>query len=253
MTASITRDALTTYLNDYLDPPRFKDYAPNGLQIEGRDTIRTIVTGVSANQALIDRAIALGADAILVHHGFFWDKEPRTLTGYRGTRVKTIVRHDLSLYGFHLPLDAHAELGNNVTILQDAGATVEGTFGDDRPAIAWKGRLDAPTSRGEVLARLEATLGQPLAFLCGPELIQTIGVVTGGGARWFDDALDEGLDLFISGEPSEQAQGIALERRGNFAAFGHHATERGGIRRLGEHLAARFGIAVHFVDVPNPV
>lgn len=253
MTGSISRDDLAAYLDSYLDAPLFSDYAPNGLQIEGRAMIRTLVTGVSANQALIDAAIALEADAILVHHGFFWDKEPRTLTGYRGARVKSMILNDISLFGYHLPLDAHAEVGNNVAILRNAGAIVEGTFGKDRPPIAWRGRLPSPMPRGDVLARLEATLGQPLAFLCGEEMIETIGVVTGGGARWFDDALDAGIDLFISGEPSEQAQGIALERRGNFAAFGHHATERGGVQALGEHIAERFGLTVRFVEVPNPV
>jgi len=251
---TVLRDELDAYLQRLLSPSLFRDYAPNGLQIEGRDTIQHLVTGVSANRALIDQAISLGADAILAHHGFFWEKEPRTLTGYRGDRVKRIVRADQSLFGYHLPLDAHETFGNNVQVLRLAGAVPEGTFGGDQPAIAWWGRLAQPTPRADVLERLTQALGQsPIAFLEGPAMIERIGVVTGGGARWFDDALDEGLDLFISGEPSEQASGIASERGGNFAAFGHHATERTGVRALGEHLAEHFGIKVSFVDVPNPV
>lgn len=251
---ALHRDALDAYLQTLLSPEAFRDYAPNGLQIEGRDTIHHIVTGVSANRALIDQAIELGADALLVHHGFFWEKEPRALTGYRGDRVKRIIRNDLSLFAYHLPLDAHGTLGNNVEVLRAAGATPQGCFGSEKPPMAWWGTLTEPTDRQVVLDRLSAALGQPpIAFLHGPAQVQRIGVVTGGGARWFDDALDAGLDLFISGEPSEQAQGIADERRGNFAAFGHHATERTGIRALGAHLSEHFGIKTTFVDVPNPV
>lgn len=254
MTHAISLQALDTYLQTLLQPALFRDYAPNGLQIEGRDTIRKIVCGVSANQAFIDQALALNADAMLVHHGFFWEKEPRALVGYRGKRVRSIIQADRSLIAYHLPLDAHEMLGNNVEIIKIAGATPVGNFGDDRPPIAWFGHFETPRPRGEVLAQLERALGQaPIAFLYGPEVVRSIGVVTGGGARWFEDALDQGFDLFISGEPSEQSQGIAHERQGNFAAFGHHATERTGIRALGEHLAHHFGIEVAFVDVTNPV
>lgn len=251
---TLTLETLDQYLRTLLQPELFRDYAPNGIQIEGRPEIRRIVTGVSANQALIEAAIDRRADAILVHHGFFWDKEPRALTGYRGQRVKTIIHADQSLLAYHLPLDAHAEFGNNVEVIRAAGAAPIGTFGSDRPAIAWHGRFETPQPRDFVLRQLAQVLHQaPVAFLHGPAEVSTIGVVTGGGARWFEDALDLGIDLFISGEPSEQSQGIAAERFGNFAAFGHHATERTGIRALGAHLAKHFGIEVEFIDVHNPV
>lgn len=251
---SVTRHELHRYLQDLLVPETFRDYAPNGLQIEGKETIQRLVTGVSANQALIDQAIEWKADAILVHHGFFWEKEPRTLTGYRGQRIRSLIKADINLYAYHLPLDAHAHYGNNVEILRVAGAQVMNTFGEDRPPIAWQGRFPTPTPRTLVLQRLESELGQaPIAFLHGKEMLETIGVVTGGGARWFDDALDLDLDLFISGEPSEQAQGIAMERQGNFAAFGHHATERTGVRALGEAVAEHFGLELRFIDIANPV
>lgn len=251
---TVQRADLDAYLRELLDTDSFADYAPNGLQIEGRDRIQRLVLGVSANRALIDAAITANADAILVHHGFFWEREPRTLTGYRGDRVKRIITEDLSLFAYHLPLDAHPRFGNNVEVLRLAGAEPQGTFGAEKPPMAWWGSLPEPTSRAAVLATLEAALGQaPIAFLHGPAEIQRIGVVTGGGARWFEEALDADLDLFISGEPSEQSQGIAHERGGNFAAFGHHATERTGVLALGEHLAEHFGIETRFIDVPNPV
>ncbi len=251
---SVSRQILTQYLDDLLSPDQFSDDAPNGLQIEGKDRIGHIVTGVSANRALIDQAIALHADAILVHHGFFWSKEPRTLTGYRGDRIMRMVRAHQSLWAFHLPLDAHPIYGNNVQLLKLIEAEPVATLGDDRPPIGWIGRLPTPRPLNEVLQRLEKDLRQsPITFSHGPTTIQTVGVVTGGGARFFDDAIKEKADLFISGEPSEQAQGIAVECQANFAAFGHHATERLGVRALGTHLAERFDLSCTFIDVPNIV
>lgn len=251
---TVQRDELAQYLNTLLRPEDFSDYAPNGLQIEGVSTISHLVTGVSANRALIDQAITLGADALLVHHGFFWKGDPLTITGYRGDRIQRMIRAKQSLFGYHLPLDAHETYGNNAEILRILGAKPAGTFGGGTPPLGRWGRFDEPRDRDSVLAELAEALGQdPIAFSYGPERIRTVGVVTGGGARFFEDALDADIDLFISGEPSEQSQGIAVECHGNFAAFGHHATERVGVRALGEHLAERFGIRTTFVDVPNVV
>lgn len=251
---TVQRDELARYLDTLLCPEDFSDYAPNGLQIEGTSTIQHIVTGVSANRAMIDQAIALGADALLVHHGFFWKGDPVTITGYRGDRIVRMIRARQSLFGYHLPLDAHAEFGNNTEILRIVGAEPAGTFGAGTPPLGRWGRLKEARARHEVLSDLAEALGQaPVAFSYGPERIETVGVVTGGGARFFEDALDQDIDLFITGEPSEQSQGIAVECHGNFAAFGHHATERVGVRALGEHLADRFGVRVTFVDVPNVV
>jgi len=251
---TVHRDELAQYLDTLLRPEDFSDYAPNGLQIEGAPHITHLVTGVSANRALIDQAIAIGADAILVHHGFFWKGEPLTLTGYRGDRIMRMVRARLSLFAYHLPLDAHPTYGNNAQILRLLGAEAEGTFGQGQPALGRWGRLKEPTPRDELLTQLAEDLGQiPIAFSYGHERVQTVGVVTGGGARFFEDALAQKLDLFISGEPSEQSQGIAVECSGNFAAFGHHATERVGVRALGEHLSERFNLRTTFIDVPNVV
>lgn len=208
---AIHRDKLGQYLQSLLRPEDFSDYAPNGLQIEGSPQITHLVTGVSANRALIDQAVAIGADAILVHHGFFWKNDPLPLTGYRGDRIMRMVRANLSLFAYHLPLDAHAEFGNNAEILRAAGATPEGTFGMGTPPLGRWGRLPNPTPRSKVLERIEQAVDQaPIAFSYGKEYIETIGVVTGGGADFFESALDSKLDLFISGEPSEQSQGIAV-------------------------------------------
>lgn len=251
---TVHRDELARYLDGLLQPEEFSDYAPNGLQIEGAPHITHLVAGVSANRALIDQAIATGADAILVHHGFFWKGESPTLTGYRGDRIMRMVRARLSLFAYHLPLDAHATYGNNAEILRIAGATPEGTFGQGNPQLGRWGRLPEIAHRDELLAHIAQELGQePVAFSYGPEQIRTVGVVTGGGARFFEDALDAEIDLFITGEPSEQSQGIAVECSGNFAAFGHHATERVGVRALAEHLAERFDVRTTFIDVPNVV
>lgn len=251
----IHRRDLAAHLDALLEPELFRDYAPNGLQVEGRDAIEHVAVGVSANQALIDRAIEIGADAILVHHGFFWKGEPRTLVGWRARRIGALLRHEISLFGYHLPLDAHAELGNNVGVLRALGARVmEGARFGGSPPIGFLGALAEPLPREEALARIGEAIG-PIraAFAHGPALVKTIGVVTGGGASFFEEALDCGADLFITGEPSEQSQGYASELSGTFVAAGHHATERFGPRLLGEHVREHFDVNVTFLDIDNPV
>lgn len=249
----IDRSDLATYLDTLLNARAFSDYAPNGLQIEGRSTIRRVVVGVSANQALIDAAIERDADALLVHHGFFWKNEPRTLTGLRARRVGSLLRNDISLFGYHLPLDAHETFGNNVGVLRALGATPSAAFGGT-PALGWLGTLPTPMDKAAIVPAITEAIGQaPTAFLGGPPSVSRVAVVTGGGAGFFEEALEAGAELFITGEPSEQSQGLAMELGGHFVAAGHHATERFGPRLLGEHLAERFGLEVSFVDVPNPV
>jgi len=244
--------ALADHLDTLLDAPSFDDYAPNGLQIEGDRPIEHVVVGVSANAALIERAIDAGADAILVHHGFFWRNDPRTITGLRYRRIAPLIRAGIALYGYHLPLDAHGTLGNNAGVLDAMGAVPVEAFG--RPPIGWVGELPEPADRGAVIARLTEATGQaPMTFLHGPTTVRRIGVVTGGGAGFFEQALQVGADLFVTGEPSEQSQGLAAELGGNFVAAGHHATERFGPKRLGQHLHETFGVRVTFIDVANPV
>lgn len=253
-TTTIHLNELHHALNTLLEPHRFKDYCPNGLQVEGRAEIRHVVVGVSANDALIRRAAQLGGDTIVAHHGLFWGGGPMTLRSYHYRRVKLLMEHDMSLFGYHLPLDAHAEVGNNVEVLRAIGATPTASFGEESPQIAWRGELAQPTPRDTVLARLTEAVGPAVAeFLEGPETIRSIGIVTGGGDRWFDPAIDHGVDLFISGEPSEQSQGIAAERGANFTARGHHRTETFGPRALGQWIERELGLRVSFVDIDNPV
>jgi len=244
---------LARYLDRLLEPERFVDYAPNGLQVEGGPEVARLITAVSANQASIDAAVAADADAMLVHHGFFWRGEERTITGPRARRLASLLGANMSLLAYHLPLDAHAEVGNNVGLLAAIGATPETPFAGT-PPIGWIGTLASPAPVGEVIAALgQATGRPPLTFVHGPPVVRRVAVVSGGGAGFLDEAVSKGADLFVTGEPSEMAQGLAAELGATFVAAGHHATERFGPQRLGDHLAAQFGLEVCFVDVDNPV
>ncbi|AQS35770.1 dinuclear metal center protein, YbgI/SA1388 family [Shewanella psychrophila] len=250
----MTRNELTEYLSEFLQVGKFKDYAPNGLQVEGRTEIKKIVTGVTACQALIDKAIALNADALLVHHGFFWKGEREVITGMKQRRIKALLTHDINLFGYHLPLDAHPMLGNNAELgrkLEISNAeSVEGIA----QGLIWQGRLDTPLPAGvfakfisDVLNREALHIGDTTAE------IQSIAWCTGGAQDYIDDAASLGVDAFISGEVSERTFHSALELGIHYFAAGHHATERYGIQALGEHLAREFDIEHEFVDIDNPV
>lgn len=250
----MTRSELEKYLADFLQISSFKDYAPNGLQIEGKTEIRKIVTGVTACQGLIDKAIELNADAILVHHGFFWKGESEVITGMKQRRIKGLLIHDINLFGYHLPLDAHPMLGNNAELgrkldISDA-EPVEGVA----QGLIWQGRLDTPILASEFSERLLTVLNrQPLHIGAEDELIQSIAWCTGGAQDYIDNAASLGVDAFISGEVSERTYHSAIELGVHYYAAGHHATERYGIQALGEHLAREFGIEHHYVDINNPV
>lgn len=251
---SVKRQALETYLAELLDIDSFSDYAPNGLQIEGRETIQTIVSGVSANQALIDAAVRRSADAVLVHHGFFWKNEPRPLTGIRAKRVRTLFAADISLFGYHLPLDAHPAFGNNVGLIRALGATPSGKFSAGHAIDGWIGQFDEPRSLGSIVESIhEFSVAGPTVFGPASQHIERIGTCTGGGASFFEAAVEADCQLFISGEASEMAQGLAVELGVPFIAAGHHATERFGPQLLGDHLARKFDLTVEFIDIPNPI
>jgi dinuclear metal center YbgI/SA1388 family protein len=244
---------LSTYLDGLLEPGRFTDYAPNGLQVEGRAEVTRIVTAVSANQAAIDAAVEARADAMVVHHGFFWRNEDRAIVGPRARRLSALLANDVSLLAYHLPLDAHPDVGNNVGLLRAIGATPTTPFAG-QPPIGWIGRFSAPVALDALVATLErATERAPLVFADGPRYVARVAAVSGGGAGYFEEAAGAGVDLFLTGEPSEMAQGLAAELGVTFVAAGHHGTERFGPRALGEHLAERFGLDARFVDIPNPV
>lgn len=241
---------LENIVNQQLNSGAFSDYAPNGLQVEGRTDVKTLITGVTACQALVDEAVARNADAILVHHGYFWKSEPAVIKGMKRNRLRALLANDINLYGWHLPLDAHPTLGNNAQLAKLLDIEVKGEV---QPLVFW-GELATPLS-GEALAqRIEERLGRaPLH--CGdnaPAQIRRVAWCSGGGQGFIDSAAAFGVDAYITGEVSEQTIHSAREQGIHFFAAGHHATERGGIKALGEWLAEQHGFEVTFIDIPNP-
>jgi dinuclear metal center YbgI/SA1388 family protein len=240
---------LIGHLDALLNPTAFDDYGPNGLQVPGKDQIGTVVTGVSASAALFEEAAAQGADLVLVHHGLFWG-ETGPVDARLKRRLKLLFDHDIALAAYHLPLDAHPEVGNNALLAAALGAS------DPEPFVGIGVRARLPEiAPDELLARVrEATGGrEPLAFLAGPDPVRTIGIVSGGAAKHLDDAIAAGLDAFVTGEPREPAMNDAREAGIHFLAAGHYATETFGVRALGERLAAEFGIRHIFAELPNPI
>lgn len=251
---SILRNELATYLDNFLNVKQFKDYAPNGLQVEGKDEIRTIVTGVTACQPLIDKAIVLNADAILVHHGFFWKNEPEVITGMKHRRIKALLNHDINLFGYHLPLDAHPGVGNNAELARALGIISPSVCVQVAQDLLWHGHLDAPMLPEAFAAHLHTVLGRK-ALHIGDKTkpISTLAWCTGGAQDYIDEAVKLGVDAFISGEVSERTFHSAMEQGIHYFAAGHHATEQFGIQALGEHLSREFGVNHHFIDIVNPV
>ena len=246
------RDELLEYLDGALESARFRDYCPNGLQVEGRDDIRTVVTGVTASQALLDAAVAHSADLVLVHHGYFWRGENGRVTGIRRRRLHTLLSHDINLVAYHLPLDAHPEWGNNAQLARACRWLPEGRFGDQE--IGWWGAPAQPQTVGAVAATLQSALGRtPLVVGADDRPVRRIAWCTGGAQGYFEQAIALGVDAFVSGEISEPTVHLARESGVAYFAAGHHATERCGVQALGAHLADRFGLAVRFVDIDNPV
>ena len=246
------REILVNYCNQLLMVDAWQDYAPNGLQIEGRSQIERLVTGVTASQALIEAAIDLRADAILVHHGYFWKSEAPQITGMKYRRIKQLIQNDINLIAYHLPLDDHPVYGNNAGIAEALGLVDVTRFGAKQ--LAWAGTLPAPyTVEGlgnllaEILGRSPQIVGD-----C-PHPIQRIGLCSGGAQDYLPDAAALGLDAYLSGEISERTTHIAREEGITYFAAGHHATERFGVQRLGAHLAVQFGIEVRYIEIDNPV
>ncbi|MBP8868064.1 MAG: Nif3-like dinuclear metal center hexameric protein [Propionivibrio sp.] len=246
------RDELMRYLDELLESARFKDYCPNGLQVEGRPEIRRIVAGVTASQALVDQAVARGADALLVHHGWFWRGEDGRVTGFRKKRLQTLLAHDINLIAYHLPLDGHAEFGNNAQLAQRLDWTVEGRFGEQD--VGWYGRLNESRTLGEVAHRVSAELGrEALVIGAQAQQVSRIAWCSGGAQSLFEAALSLGVQAFLSGEISEQHVHLARESGVAYLAVGHHASERYGVEALAAHLAAKFGLDCAFIDIDNPV
>ncbi len=252
---AVQLDALLAYCNDLMGPGRFRDYCPNGLQVEGKPTVQRLVTGVTASQDLLDAAVAWQADAVLVHHGYFWKGESDVITGIKRKRLKTLLAHDISLIAYHLPLDAHPVLGNNVQLGAVLGLETTGPLERGNPdSIGLVGQLAQPLSATDFAAHIGQVLGrEPLLIEGGNHEVRTVGWCTGGAQGYIDKAIAQGLDAFISGEVSEPTFHAARENGIHYVAAGHHATERYGAKALGEALAAEFGLAHQFVDINNPV
>lgn len=252
---SVKRVRLLAYLEDYLGAREGRDACPNGLQVEGRTTIRKIVCGVSACRDLFERAADLSADAVLVHHGILWEGAPRELTGVQYQRVKRLIESGLNLLAYHLPLDRHPEVGNNALAARSLGLDHLEPFGRlDGLPLGFKGQFATPLPVDRFVERCRQVFGQePLIYRHGPDPLASAAIVSGAAQRSFQDAIEEGLDLFLTGEVSEWVLHTAQESETHYVAAGHYATERLGIRALGEHLRDRFGLEVTFVDLPNPV
>ncbi|HLX07064.1 MAG TPA: Nif3-like dinuclear metal center hexameric protein [Thermoanaerobaculia bacterium] len=251
----ISLGTLVAYLDELLEARKGSDFGPNGLQVEGRDRVRKVVTGVSACGELFERARVAGADAVLVHHGLFWDGQPVTLTGFRYRRVAELIAGGMSLIAYHLPLDRNPELGNNALAARAFGLEEVEPFGEHGgQPVGCKGRFPEAVPPARLVELCRSVFGQePLAFLFGRQPVATIGLISGGGQGEIHQAIAQGLDAYVTGEASEWVMNVARDAGIHFLAAGHYATERLGVRALGEHVARRFGIEAEFVDVPNPV
>ncbi|MGD9786891.1 MAG: Nif3-like dinuclear metal center hexameric protein [Sulfuricellaceae bacterium] len=243
---------LENYTSQLLEISRFRDYSPNGLQVEGRPEVRRLVSGVTACLELVEAAAAAGADALLVHHGWFWKNEDSRVVGAKKTRMELLLRHGISLLAYHLPLDAHPLYGNNAQLATLLGATVEGWFGEQ--GVAAHGAMEQPMVLGEWAARLGQGLGREPLVIGEPErTVRRVAWCSGGGQGYFEEAVRLGVDAFVTGEASEHNFHLARETGVAFVGAGHHATERLGVKALGEHLAGTFGLECRFVDVHNPI
>lgn len=247
------REELTRYLDRLLDVERFRDYCPNGLQVEGCGEVRRLVAGVTASQSLVDAAIARGADTLLVHHGWFWRGEDGRVTGWRKARLQSLLKHDINLIGYHLPLDDHPELGNNAQLAKRLGWSIDGRFGEQ--LLGWHGRTLAPTTLADLALTIGTQLQRAPLVIGGQEgrPIARVAWCSGGAQSYFEAALALGVDAYLTGEISEQHVHLARESGVAYLAAGHHATERYGVQALAGHLAERFGIACEYVDIDNPV
>lgn len=242
---------LQQYLDGLLAVGDFEDYGPNGLQVEGRPTVRRIVSGVTASRALIDAAIDAGADALLVHHGLFWRGQDGRLTGWLGERVRRLMVHGINLLAYHLPLDAHAELGNNAQLGLRLGWRADARFGEQ--ALGFAGDAGGLDDAAAIAAQVAQVLGRvPLLLPGDGRRIRRVAWCSGGAQGWFEAAIAAGADLFLTGEVSEPQVHLARETGVAFLACGHHATERYGAPALAAHLAERYALEHRFIDIDNP-
>jgi dinuclear metal center YbgI/SA1388 family protein len=246
------RAELDAYLDQYLDVAKFRDYSPNGLQVEGTARVERIVTGVTASLDLVCAAVAAGAHALIVHHGYFWRGEDQRIVGTRRSRIAMLIENDLNLYAFHLPLDSHPEVGNNAALAQKLSLSVIGRTGEQD--LVFHGTVDEDMTLAGLAARVEERLERkPLVIGDPSRSVRRVAWCTGAAQGYLEDAVRLGVDAYITGEVSEQTVHLARESGVGFIAAGHHATERYGVQALGTHLARRFGVEHRYIDIPNPV
>lgn len=244
--------ALMHYTQELMQVERFKDYCPNGLQVEGKPEIRKIVTGVTASMALLEAAHEANADLILVHHGYFWRNENACVVGMKRKRLAFLLKHSLNLMAYHLPLDAHATFGNNVQLARVLGLNLVGFTGESN--IIAHGNLAQPMTLKAFAAYIETILQRPPLVIGDPQaMVQKVAWCTGGAQGYMDAAIALGVDVYLSGEISEQTTHQALESGVSYISAGHHVTERYGVQALGEHLAEKFNLSHQFIDIHNPV
>ena len=250
-------DEIVNFCDELLDAQSFEDYCPNGLQVPGSSEVSTIVSGVSASLELFERAAELDGELILAHHGLIWGRTPTVIDRAAKRRLELLFGRDCSLLAYHLPLDGHAEIGNNALIAAAIGCERQQPFGQLGSKTIGVGGFfvgDGITI-DQLAARTSAACGdrEPLVFDGGPEQIKSVAIVSGAGSSYLDDAIKAGFDAFITGEPAERVMNESREGAVHFIAAGHYATETLGVRRLGELIAERFGVSHQFVDIPNPI
>lgn len=248
-------DELATYVDGLLETRRFRDYTTNGLQVEGRERVGRLVGGVTASLDLIEAAAERGADALIVHHGYFWKNEDPCIRGMKRRRLGTLLANDISLLAYHLPLDAHPVYGNNIQLARLLGIEVTGVMDTDNdPPITLRGELPEALPPAALARHIGAALGrEPLHIPGHDRPVRTLGWCTGAAQDYIEYAVAAGVDAFISGEVSERTTHVARESGVHYFAAGHHATERGGVQALGAHLAEKFDLEYEFVEIDNPV
>jgi dinuclear metal center YbgI/SA1388 family protein len=244
------RDEILAYADELLDVAAIQDYGPVGLQVAGAGEVDKVACGVSASLELFERAAEVGAKLLIVHHGLFWDNDPRVVDERMRRRLRALFDADMTLAAYHLALDAHPEVGNNALLARELGVEVERPFAK----IGVGGRLVEPCSADELAARLHERIArEPLLFAHGPKRVERVAIVSGGGGKLLPDAAREGYDAFVTGEPEEPSLHQARELGIHFVAGGHYATERLGVQALAQRLAERFGLEWEFLELPNPV
>ncbi len=254
---SIKSQIISAYLHELLNVDNFKDYCPNGLQIEGKSEVKHIVCGVTINQALIEAAINAQADGIIVHHGIFWKGDDYCISSIKKQRIKTLLKYDLNLWAYHLPLDFHEQFGNNAMLAQLFNLNIESKFGDQNLGCIGKPtNLGGSCSLQYLYEKISTVLGKSPLLIGDVSIdkqVKNIAWCSGGAQSYFVDAINKGCDVFISGEISEQYVHIAREHKVCYMVCGHHATERYGVKAIGEHLMHKYGIKYSFIDIDSPI